>query len=419
MNRLKFNPPSSIKSTNSNNMSKVGYFLNESHLRDQDHKSQPRVRKDSMSFRPDRNSTVLSDISIANTIQAIPIPHNKSDVDAFLDDIFDRALENDDLQKHNSRAKLLHNRIKGGGNKSIQQSVAQEEELEPGELGEILAGTDSLRNATNHLIIPNKDSEFIKLLNTFLKNKPEYQEVNCVLDDKDEFLKKSKPLTIKYLIREEIGNSTSTLFRSNWNMLSNDYGIFKYDHTSSTLSALSSLTSLTKLTCSSSASIQSSIHDHSDLKSNSFYSSSCESIKTTSTDLCDISDRDLDFKSYMDSIGYSLNCIDYSKIKDNLSTRIKGGGGVVGTESSQTQQCEISINLEAVKKYENRIPYVVFQNGNNQAGKICGLNNETGFQSANLHAFIEPNQYALMQSVYTQLVCSSFFSYSNFLEVEF
>ena len=53
-------------------------------------------------------------MSEANTIQAIPIPNNKSDVEAFLDDIFDRALDNGDLQRHNAKAKGIQRRIKGG-----------------------------------------------------------------------------------------------------------------------------------------------------------------------------------------------------------------------------------------------------------------------------------------------------------------
>jgi hypothetical protein len=56
----------------------------------------------------------MSDLSEANTIQAIPIPHNKSDVEAFLDDIFDRALDNGEIQNHNVKMKGLPKRIKGG-----------------------------------------------------------------------------------------------------------------------------------------------------------------------------------------------------------------------------------------------------------------------------------------------------------------
>ena len=68
----------------------------------------------------------MSELSVANTIQQIPIPNNKSDVEAFLDDIFDRALDNSDIKRHQAKAKGLQKRIKEGGTKSNTMQSALE-----------------------------------------------------------------------------------------------------------------------------------------------------------------------------------------------------------------------------------------------------------------------------------------------------
>ena len=47
----------------------------------------------------------MSELSEANTIQKIPIPQRKSDVEAFLDDIFDRALDNNNNNNSTSAHK--------------------------------------------------------------------------------------------------------------------------------------------------------------------------------------------------------------------------------------------------------------------------------------------------------------------------
>jgi hypothetical protein len=57
-----------------------------------------------------------------NTIRSIPIPKNKSDVDAFLDDIFSRALDTSEIEAHKSAAKKLQKQIKGGHHRSTVTS---------------------------------------------------------------------------------------------------------------------------------------------------------------------------------------------------------------------------------------------------------------------------------------------------------
>jgi len=50
-----------------------------------------------------------------NTIRSVPIPKNKSDVDAFLDDIFNRALDSSQVEGNRATARKIQDKIKGGG----------------------------------------------------------------------------------------------------------------------------------------------------------------------------------------------------------------------------------------------------------------------------------------------------------------
>ncbi len=49
-----------------------------------------------------------------NTIRSIPIPTNKSEVDAFLDDIFNRALDSSQVKSNRATASKIKHKIKGG-----------------------------------------------------------------------------------------------------------------------------------------------------------------------------------------------------------------------------------------------------------------------------------------------------------------
>ena len=49
-----------------------------------------------------------------NTIRSVPIPTSRSEVDAFLDDIFNKALDVSEIEMFKSTAKKLKNKIKGG-----------------------------------------------------------------------------------------------------------------------------------------------------------------------------------------------------------------------------------------------------------------------------------------------------------------
>lgn len=143
-------------------------------------------------------------MSEANTIQAIPIPKNKSDVEAFLDDIFERALDTSEslinpANANKTPTRPLQSRIKGGGKPMIVeiQSWDDVNSLNDYSLNDsnlvysaISATTtttscSSDENVTDKsselssvsqptsvgLIIPNKEYEYTKMLRMFLGNK--------------------------------------------------------------------------------------------------------------------------------------------------------------------------------------------------------------------------------------------------------
>jgi len=169
-------------------------------------------------------------LSEANTIQAIPIPKNKSDVEAFLDDIFERALDTSDslinpanANNKSKTSKSLQNRIKGGGSTTAATSPRKQLLLEiqswddvnslndysldssllystmttsssvnsttttttsssfccddslggsrETESSEILSSSSETAPAGVGLIIPNKEYEYTKMLRMFLGNK--------------------------------------------------------------------------------------------------------------------------------------------------------------------------------------------------------------------------------------------------------
>ncbi len=76
----------------------------------------------------------MSDISDANTIKGIPIPNTKSEVDAFLDDIFERALDDPDNNTKSEKFKInrreLRNKIKGGQNYIARQNLSEKRKVE-------------------------------------------------------------------------------------------------------------------------------------------------------------------------------------------------------------------------------------------------------------------------------------------------
>lgn len=178
----------------------------------------------------------FSDISEANTIQAIPIPKNKSDVEAFLDDIFERALDTSDAlinpttgqpqsttqTKSNNKTpkQPLQNRIKGGGttttsnkqtdrafevrscddlgsivsknaptntdrDSGVLSSTVAIEPLLSSSSGEIITDDPAAAAAaaqSSGLIIPNKEYEYTKMLRMFLGNK---NLLNRIVEDDD------------------------------------------------------------------------------------------------------------------------------------------------------------------------------------------------------------------------------------------
>lgn len=133
------------------------------------------------------NQSSISEISEANTsIQGIPIPSNKSDVESFLDDIFDRALVS------NKKQKILRKRIKGGN------------------------PTEFKNYQPKHLIIPNREYEFMKILRIYLANKSLYS-----LKDHKQPTMQSKsiiitPSNIDYLTSNE---HKSMVYHNNWKQL--------------------------------------------------------------------------------------------------------------------------------------------------------------------------------------------------------
>jgi len=59
-----------------------------------------------------------------NTIRSVPIPKNKSDVDAFLDDIFNRALDSSQVEGNRATARKIQDKIKGGGGGFVRNDEA-------------------------------------------------------------------------------------------------------------------------------------------------------------------------------------------------------------------------------------------------------------------------------------------------------
>jgi hypothetical protein len=175
----------------------------------------------------------FSDLSEANTIQAIPIPKNKSDVEAFLDDIFDRALDTSDPlinpKKYHQNVKTsgtrpLQKRIKGGN--SSQKNKCQlildvsswddinslnDYSLDSSMLystmttntssssyccdssAESSCGADEMEKVGCGLIIPNKEYEYTKMLRMFLGNKQvltQWKQQSEMKDDEDKVEKR-------------------------------------------------------------------------------------------------------------------------------------------------------------------------------------------------------------------------------------
>lgn len=394
----------------------------------------------------------MSELSVANTIQQIPIPNNKSDVEAFLDDIFDRALDNTDIKRHQAKAKGLQKRIKGGGNKSNIANIPSalenlkiedfNEEDDSCSFGTIFSGNDCVK--TKHdssYIIPNRDYEYSKILKTFLKNKPASYG-KCLKQE-------NEPKTPRYLTKLEATDSTSALFRSNWNLLSNDYGLFKNNASTSTLSSMKQIPSISSAS-SKYVSLQTANTDYDPsiasfcnswfasssvsidtLKSLSQFEQECVLVKpnelTSSQKFYVPEDTNKELKDYIDSIGYSLNCENEFSL-ENFSAKIKGGH----VEKKELE--ETSTNSQ---------PYVLFQTPNSllndpskpmtipnpnpnfllQKSDVKNMSNlaHTPYPliypppHAAMHAFVDPSQIAIMQSVYTQLVSFCFRFYFYFL----
>jgi hypothetical protein len=127
-------------------------------------------------------------------------------------------------------------------------------------------------------------------------------------------------------------------------------------------------------------------------------------------------DTSNELKNYIDSIGYSLNCESEFRL-ENFSAKIKGG------HAEKKELEETSTNSQ---------PYVLFQTPNsllNDPSKPMAIPNPNpNFllqksdaknmgslahaqypliyppPHAAMHAFVDPSQIAIMQSVYTQLV---------------
>jgi hypothetical protein len=134
------------------------------------------------------NQSSISEISEANTsIQGIPIPTNKSDVESFLDDVFDRALLSNKKQKN------LRKRLKGGN-----------------------PNNELATYKPKNLIIPNQEYQFMNIMRIYLANKSLY----CLKDYQSPSIQsKSVVLTSSnkdYLFSNEHKN---VVYSNNWKKL--------------------------------------------------------------------------------------------------------------------------------------------------------------------------------------------------------
>lgn len=345
------------------------------------------------------------------------MPENKSrleDVDAFLDDIFERALDYNSSQrffKQKSKAKpktKLETRIKGGArNKNTINLSVFSNNSEFIRSRQNLTGLNAILsnakwdfeqdteydqiddNATkaNHsfikrkslIKISTKDYEYEKIIKTF-KLKSAKFEINDINQEK------IKPCNrIKYLDRSDLNQSTSALFKSNWNLLSNVYGLinhdFDRDSDSESISTISSVTTSDSVSLSPYCYYTFNLNSHT---ANDEMESATDQPEMESLTFSD-------FKNYMDSIGCSLNCniaernyFNPNKVylmnhlkgqtDQDLSSRIKGGNAQIkdsntfdrlynninesNIANNSYAKTTTTIQLSKTKSISNKPPYV-------------------------------------------------------------
>jgi hypothetical protein len=341
----------------------------------------------------------MSDLSDANTIKAIPIPNNKSEVDAFLDDIFERALDSNDSKRNNAKLQGLNKRIKGSKTKDDSTPSNHEKKKSTSE-----SQNDKKELA---LTIPNKDFEYSRILKTFLCNKPYFIDFN----KKNDWLMQQKSSSPNHLKSKLITEcSKSVVFNNNWAALSNTYSrlvdcdkpIDRFSasfldlsssSSSLTLGSMYSLTACTTLNTTGRCKISKSKESSDDSIYDASKTMDTISLFLLDSSSCEFEDEKEDkqparsskseLKTYLDSIGYSLNSD--LKVLDNLAGKIKGG---------------IDKRTDPIDINQDHGPYVLFQNQNTrQLNLIGGGSNRGSFSN-----YIDPTKIALMQTVYTQLV---------------
>ena len=303
----------------------------------------------------------MSELSETNTIQKIPIPHHRSDVEAFLDDIFDRALDNNNnnskgkgkLSNSSSNtaaaASHLQKRIKGGYNFSSHSNNLNLEEIfsnnfilnrpqysnqdhsrsdidelwnEHEEDQDYYQSLDETSFSADSLEpnLPDKEYEFAKILKTFLINKPYLSKLNRTTHQHSFFDNNSSSK-----------NEYATKASANWSFLVKTTNSLQAVSTLNDCSSMGIYTDLNECTSQSISSTSSSSSSYFNSSANSNYCSTSNFTDTFSLGEEDEEEVEENSKaSFKTTTKTTTNTNTtnktngFKRIIRNLSSRIKG-----------------------------------------------------------------------------------------------
>jgi hypothetical protein len=371
-------------------------------------------------------------LSETNTIQKIPIPERRVDVEAFLDDIFDRALDNNNSKTTNKKVNVkqqrhtqpFHSKIKGGRNNNnidlevifsnnfefitkrnrlshrndndenwnLYEEREKQEDIDyyhdlNDEYDDDDEEEEEYRNHHHVPQMPNKDYEFAKTLKTFLPNdKSSYiDKLNRI--HQNSFFSSSKSslilLTDKKVECSQLNKNKDEDDDDNdvdGDIDANEDQIYtELNENSSSFSSSSSFSFGYTNYCATTSNVTDSfsLDENTD---EGIYSSPTPPILTTLSSSSNFSTSSTSSsssleasraKSRLNSFKLKLN-----SMRQSFVSRIKGG-----SSNNNNQQ---------------PIPFVLFQQQQQQRHK-SNNNNTTN------NNFVDPNQIALMQNVYSQL----------------